>query len=430
MTTIVQSFPKSGISRVSSIDSLRGFALLGILLMNIIGFAFPFASYLNPVFDSSTAGINFFVYGFMDVFAEGAMRTIFSMLFGAGLLLFMAKDDASDEQIKGLYYRRMLLLIGFGMVDAYLFLWLGDILFVYGVAGLILYFFRNLSPAKLIASGVFLLCCLTVLHSVSHIEARRLTEQVRLVQALPPQVIKTDDQVEVLAQWKVFLSDQFLTQAQIDEEISQRQSGYSKLLISQAPIALMLQTWGLVFGSLWDALAMMLLGMAMMKWQVFNAEFSFRFYGLLCGVGLAVGIAVNLYEVVQLKASDFEIYWSGSFRPSYEVGRLAMALGYIGAVMLICKLQVLGSTRLALAAVGRMALTNYLSQSVICNTIFMGFGWGLVAELERSEIYIIVVGIWAFQLILSSLVLRRFRYGPVEWLWRSLTYGKKQPFRV
>ena len=139
---------------------------------------------------------------------------------------------------------------------------------------------------------------------------------------------------------------------------------------------------------------------------------------------------MNLYEVVQLKTSDFEIYWSGSFRPSYEVGRLAMALGYIGAIMLICKLQVLRSIRLGLAAVGRMALTNYLSHSVICNTIFMGFGWGLVAELERSQIYVIVVGIWIFQLILSSLVLRRFRFGPIEWLWRSLTYGKKQTFRV
>jgi uncharacterized protein len=430
MSTIAQPFPRSEISRVSSIDSLRGFALLGILLMNIIGFAFPFPSYLNPMFDSSTEGINFFVYVFMDVFAEGAMRTIFSMLFGAGLLLFIAKDDASDEQIKRLYYRRMLLLIGFGMIDAYLFLWLGDILFVYGVAGLILYFFRNLSPAKLVASGLLLLCCLTVLHSASHGEARRLTEQVRLVQALPPEVIKTGDQAEVLVQWNTFLSDQFLTQAQIDEEISQRQSGYLELLISLAPITLMLQTWGLVFGSLWDALAMMLLGMALMKWRIFNAELSVRFYGMLCGVGLAVGIAVNLYEVVQLKASDFEIYWSGSFRPSYEVGRLAMALGYIGAIMLICKLRVLRSTRLALAAVGRMALTNYLSHSVICNTIFMGFGWGLVAELERSEIYIIVVGIWVFQLILSSFVLRRFRFGPIEWLWRSLTYGKKQRFRV
>ena len=430
MTTIPQSFPKSEMSRVSSIDSLRGFALLGILLMNIIGFAFPFPSYSNPMFDGSTEGMNFFVYGFMDVFAEGAMRTIFSMLFGAGLLLFMAKDSASDEQIKCLYYRRMLLLIGFGMIDAYLFLWLGDILFVYGVAGLILYFFRNLSPAKLVASGLLLLCCLTVLHSVSHREARQLTEQVRLVQALPPEVIKTGEQVELLVQWNTFLSDQFLTQAQIDEEISQRRSGYLELLISQAPTTLMLQTWGLVFGSLWDALAMMLLGMALMKWRIFDAELSVRFYGLLCGVGLAVGIAVNLYEVVQLKTSDFEIYWSGSFRPSYEVGRLAMALGYIGAIMLICKLQVLRSIRLGLAAVGRMALTNYLSHSVICNTIFMGFGWGLVAELERSQIYVIVVGIWIFQLILSSLVLRRFRFGPIEWLWRSLTYGKKQTFRV
>ena len=98
-----------------------------------------------------------------------------------------------------------------------------------------------------------------------------MTEQVRLVQALPPEVIKTGEQVELLVQWNTFLSDQFLTQAQIDEEISQRRSGYLELLISQAPTTLMLQTWGLVFGSLWDALAMMLLGMGLMKWRIFNA---------------------------------------------------------------------------------------------------------------------------------------------------------------
>lgn len=126
---------------------------------------------------------------------------------------------------------------------------------------------------------------------------------------------------------------------------------------------------------------------------------------------------------MQLKASGFEIYWVGSFRPSYKVGRLAMALGRIGAIMLICKLQLLRFTRLALAAVGRTALSNYLSHFVICNTIFMRFGWGLVAELERSKIYVIVAGIWIFQLILSSLVLRRF--SPVEWPWRRFTCGKK-----
>ena len=100
-----------------------------------------------------------------------------------------------------------------------------------------------------------------------------------------------------------------------------------------------------------------------------------------------------------------------------------MALGRIGAIMLICKLQLLRFTRLALAAVGRTALSNYLSHFLICNTIFMRFGWGLVAELERSKIYVIVVGIWIFQLILSSLVLRRF--SPVEWPWRRFTCGKK-----
>lgn len=430
MTANTHIKPQNAKSRISSIDTLRGFALLGILLMNIIGFAFPFASYFNPVFDNATQGINFLVYGAMELFAEGAMRTLFSMLFGAGLLLFIAKPEASESEVKRLFYRRTLLLIGFGAVDAYLFLWLGDILFVYGVAGLLLYPFRKLSPAKLAASGFVLLVCLTLIHSISHFEAKELSQNVSAIQALPEGVPKTEEQLAAVAQWEMFLNDQFVSPKQIAGELIQRKSGYWANVVSQAPITVLLQTWGLVFGTLWDALAMMLLGMAMMKWRIFNAERSTQFYSALCAVGFSIGLIVNAYEVYQLKASGFEMYWSGSFRPTYEIGRLFMALGYIGAIMLICKHQVLDSARSALASVGKMALTNYLSHSIICNSIFMGFGLGLAGELERFEIYVIVVGIWIFQLIFSSWWLKKFKFGPAEWLWRSLTYGERQPLRI
>jgi uncharacterized protein len=421
--------PREANTRISSIDTLRGFALLGILLMNIVGFAFPFAAYFNPVFDGATHGINFLVYGFMELFAEGAMRTLFSMLFGAGLLLFVAKPYASESKVERLFYRRTLILMGFGVIDAYFFLWLGDILFVYGAAGLLLYFFRNLSPVKLAASGLFLLACLTLLHSVNHIEAKELRQSVSAIEAFSGEAAKAEAQLGVLAQWETFLSDQFLSPKQLAGELVQRKSGYWANIVSQAPITISQQTWGLVFGSLWDALAMMLLGMAMMKWRIFNAQRSTRFYCVLCAGGFTVGLGVNAYEVFQLKASGFEMYWSASFRPSYEIGRLFMALGYIGAIMLICKQEVLCSGQRALAWVGKMALANYLSHSIICNSIFMGFGLGLAGELERYEIYPIVAGIWIFQLVFSAWWLQKFKFGPAEWLWRTLTYGERQPLK-
>ena len=107
-----------------------------------------------------------------------------------------------------------------------------------------------------------------------------------------------------------------------------------------------------------------------------------------------------------------------------------MALGYIGLVMIICKLGILVWLRYALARVGQMALTNYLSQSLICNIIFMGFGFGLFAQLGRVEIYYVVFGVWVFQILFSIYWLKHYRFGPAEWLWRSLTYKKKQPLKI
>jgi uncharacterized protein len=300
---------------------------------------------------------------------------------------------------------------------------------VYGAAGLLLYFFRNLSPVKLAASGFFLLACLTLLHSVNHIEAKELRQNVSAIEALSGEAAKTEAQLGVMAQWETFFSHRFVSPKQIAGELVQRKSGYWVNVVSQAPITILLQTRGLVFGSLWDALAMMLLGMAMMKWQIFNAQRSTRFYSVLCAGGFAVGLGVNAYEIFQLKACGFEMYWSGSFRPTYEIGRLFMALGYIGAITLSCKHQVLCSAQKALAWVGKMALANYPSHSIICNSIFMGFGLGLAGELERYEVSPVVVGIWTFQLVLSSWWLQKFKFGPAEWLWRTLTYGERQPLK-
>ena len=136
-------------SIIQSIDVLRGFALCGILLMNILVFAFPFAAYSDPRVDGATEGINFALFASMDVLVEGSMRAIFSMLFGAGMLIFLSKRDTETDYLRKLYYRRTVILILFGLVNAYIFIWPGDILYTYGVAWLLLYFFRNFSALQL-----------------------------------------------------------------------------------------------------------------------------------------------------------------------------------------------------------------------------------------------------------------------------------------
>jgi uncharacterized protein len=179
-----------------------------------------------------------------------------------------------------------------------------------------------------------------------------------------------------------------------------------------------------------DAMAAMLLGMALFKAGVLTARRSARFHGVMVVLGYAVGLAVNYYEGRIIVDGGFSILALDRANLTYHVGRIAMAAGHIGVVMLFYQSGALGFLRRAIAAVGRMALTNYVMHTVICGLLFNGFGFGLFGQLERYELYYVVVSIWVFQLVVSPLWLRIFRFGPVEWLWRSLTYWQRQPMLV
>ncbi|MEX0962730.1 MAG: DUF418 domain-containing protein [Pseudohongiellaceae bacterium] len=416
--------------RIQSLDVLRGFALLGILLMNILVFAFPFAAYSDPTIDGATEGINFFVFVSMDVLVEGSMRTIFSMLFGAGMLIFLSKRDTDADALRGLFYRRTGLLIVFGLVNAYLFIWPGDILYTYGMAGLLLYFFRDFSAARLAKYSVVIFLLLGLTHIALHMDARTLRVAVEAVESLPAGTPLSNEQEQTLADWDVFLQNQFIAPELIEQEYESKKSGYVDNLIAYAPINLLLQTVVLISNTLWDVLGMMLLGMAFFKWGWLDASRSAGDYWLLVVLGFGLGLPLNYLETATYINSGYQVYWAGAFRPTYDVGRLCLALAYIGLIMLLCKYALLHWLRSSLAAVGQLALTNYLSQSIICNFIFMGFGLGLFGDLQRYQVYLVVLGVWIFQIIFSLLWLRAYRFGPAEWLWRSLTYRQLQTLRL
>ena len=416
--------------RIRSIDTLRGVALLGILLMNIIAFGLPYASYFNPIFDANLEGINLSTYIAMDVFVEGSMRGIFSMLFGAGFLLFITKPDANEGLVRGLYFRRTVLLILIGVFNAYILVWPGDILFTYGVAGLLLYVFRHYSAKKLALISGVIFALLAIMHTASHMGSRGLREEVLEIEALPASIELNEVQQQKLAEWDTFLDQQLFTPELVEQDLQIRKGGYIETFQFLVPFNLIIQTVGLVASGLWDALAMMLLGMAFMKWGIFNASRSMKFYLGMFVIGFGTGLPINYFEVNAFVSSGFEIYWEAANRPTYDLGRLLVAIGYIGLIMMICKSGILHLLRSALASVGQMALTNYLSQSLICNAIFMGWGFNLLGELDRFQIYYVVLGVWLFQLIVSPIWLRYFRFGPAEWLWRSLTYKNKQQWRL
>jgi len=429
MQNSILNEPVAESQRIRSIDTLRGFALLGILLLNIIAFSGPIAAYFDPSADNEVSGLNLAVAMFVDIWGEGAFRAIFSMLFGAGLLIFLAKPVAEEGRLKSLYYRRTWLLVAFGLFNAYILLWFGDILYTYGVTGLVLYFFRNLSAHKLALCSTILFLFLALIHTSQYFYTKALYTEYREVVLLPEGNELSEAQKQSLENWDEFLQNQQTTPEQIVLEANARSEGYIENFIFTAPINIMFQTAIFLINGFWDAAAMMLLGMALMKWNVFDASRELSFYLKMMLFGFAIGLVINSWEEVVYLSSGFEPFLSATARPTYDLGRLGMALGYIGMVMTLCKLDVLPKVRHAFACVGQMALTNYLAQSVICNTIFLGFGFGMWGKMQRYEIYFVVIGIWIFQLLFSVAWLKKYRFGPAEWLWRSLTYRKRQPLR-
>ena len=419
--------------RIDSVDVLRGFALLGILLLNILAFGLPGAAYFNPAVDGATEGADLWAYIVNWLFFEGAMRALFSMLFGAGVILLTSRAEARGGGIKvaDIYFRRNLLLILMGLIDAYLLLWWGDILFLYGLAGLILFVFRNVAPRTLFALGVACIAVFVLKHIDYNFELQELRQtmqEVHTLQAAGEEL--TAEQNAALAHFADLQREFDPLPDQIDAEINARQGGYLENVAFVAPINVLWQSKFTYLVGIWDVLSMMFIGMALLKWGIFDASRSWRFYGALAAVGYGVGIPINWYEIHMAIGSNFAWEWTRlEYIETYQFGRAGAAAGHIALVMMLCKSGVFSWVTRPLAAVGRMALTNYLSHSVICAIIFTGVGFALFGELHRYQLYYVVAGIWLFQLVTSPIWLHYFRFGPVEWLWRSLTYGERQPMR-
>lgn len=414
-------------NRIASLDVIRGFALLGILLLNILGFGLLSAGYFNPeVGSGSTArdlAVNMTVWAGVDVLFEGAMRCLFSMLFGAGVILF---TQAAREREAALHYRRNFWLLTFGLFDAYVLLWNGDVLLTYALAGMVLYPLRKLSSRKLVGCAVLLVVLMSLMNAVFSFGLNVSREA-----GTTPAGTEVEAVAEIPAEaWTDFLSGYDMSDIAVTHELIMRRDSYTSAFEYNAGV--MTEIFGFVLPVIlfWDALAMMLLGMALFRWGVLDASRSRQFHIRLMVVGFTSGLAINLYELAAAYSSGLDpLAVHGYMRPTYHLGRIGMALGYIGLVMLMCQSGWLAGLQSRLAAVGRMALTNYLMHSLICLFLFTGAGFALVGELQRWQLYPIVLVIWLVQLYLSPWWLQRFQFGPVEWFWRSLTYGRLQGFR-
>jgi uncharacterized protein len=424
--------PLAGTQRISSIDVLRGVSLLGILLMNIVGFGLPREAYANPSIGGGDSGLNFGVWLANSLFIEGTMRAIFSMLFGAGVLIFTSKAEEKGAGIAtaDLYYRRTIWLIVFGIAHAYLLLWTGEILYAYGVMGLLLFPMRRLAPKTLILAA----CCLLTIGVLLDYNDYRNATQLQAKAGLATTALASGESLspelqEADKEWTKTLAKHNPSQQEIDKNIAGMQGSYWETFFYLVPINRHSQSYIMYRYDLWDVFSMMLLGMAFLKLNIVNASKSYRFYGGMLLLGYGIGIPINYHETSLLLSQNFSYLAFKQAGITYELGRLFTVLGHVGLIMLFCKLPLLAWFKHSLAAVGRMAFTNYILHTLICNFIFLGIGLGLYGQLERFELYYVVAGIWIFQLALSPLWLHYFRFGPLEWAWRSLTYQQLQPFR-
>jgi uncharacterized protein len=413
--------------RIEALDFVRGVALCGILLMNITGFGLPDA-YENPMNAGGATGANLWAWIITQVGFEGTQRALFSMLFGASVILLTSRleregrADAAD-----IYFRRNLWLIGFGMVNAFIFLWWGDILYAYGIIALFVYAFRNMAPKWLLLIGVGALLLSAAWNAYD--TRQTLARHDAWLPAAAAQAAHrplSQEQQAAISAWEEARGHFKSTPAEIADAVQARTSGYWPMFQRTATINAWFQSWG-TYRFFFDIFGMMLIGMALFRRGVLTLERPAKLYWAMLIGGYGVGLTVNIAETRWVMDHQFSAIAFAQAAISYDLGRLAMTIGHVGALLLFVRSGTLPWLRRAFAAVGQMAVTNYLTHSVVCAILFVGLKW--YNRLERHELYYVVFAIWAAQLVISPLWLRHYRFGPVEWLWRTLTYMKKQPMR-
>lgn len=420
--------------RIIILDSLRGIAILGILLMNIPGFALPEPVLYDPSVLNEWGTINFKTWYFIEWFMEGSQRALFSMLFGAGIILFITRQE---KKVNGLwptdyFLRRQLWLLVFGLFNAFVLLWFWDILFQYAIVGIIMFAFRRLSPKALIIGAVISLLLMTTRENVDAYRQRQMIAKGEAIAKMDTTVTKlTDQQKEQLGEMTGFKEKVSAEgkKKKMEKSLLAVRGDYPAFYKYQSERSFRGEV-GYTYDGLWDIMIFMFLGMAFYKTGVMLGTASAKVYwGLFIG-GLGLGLLLSYFRLqplIDYKFDGFEYTKKVSFE-FYEISRTFRALGIFGLIMLLHKSGLFKWFFALMRPVGQMAFTNYLMQSLLVGLFFYGVGFGMYGKLERHEIYYVVAATWILEIIWSHIWLRFFRFGPLEWCWRSLTYWKRQPF--
>ncbi len=428
--------PTTGKQRFGAIDALRGFALLGILGPNIVAFSQPMNAMTDPNVIGDTPA-NHLAHTITTTVFLGKFMFLFAMLFGSGVIMYSRKfdqrelgwicnrcgyplagldDDAScpecncaDRKQKkhklsdgaGLWYFRCLLLLVFGMIHAYCF-WYGDILTFYAISGLTaLWWIRRLNPKLLFFGGLglyFFGALLLVGFSLLGYNALSQGQ-------MSANELGSNPDAEIAGYTGTYF-DAFRVR-------------FFNVLFMQLILGVFFQP------ILWGIMAM---GMGLTKMNILTGERSLRFYATWAAVLLVIGIpltAIGYWQVHQHFTVLPGFVWQSMAQP---IG-VPIALGYGAMILALTKCHWARFITTPLAAVGRMALSNYFLQTFLCTSIFYGYGIGLgyFAQLEYPALWGVMIGVWCVNIVFSMLWLRVFVMGPFEWVWRCLTYRQLVP---
>ena len=375
--------------RISSIDALRGIALCGILLINITDMGGPIAMD-RPLTVPSPGDPDWQVWTIAQLFVTGTMRGLFSMLFGIGLLIFLGQDGGAGRS--KLYVRRLMLLLLFGIIDSSVLLWPGDILITYALAGVLVLILHRLEPAQLISAALVILLLLSAwtAHEAAGIDP--------LATIYSP--------------------------AMLAREAAARLGSYGQTFVYMTNVGAAWTINLLILRAIGDTAAFMLVGMALHRHGLFTAADSALPRRMML-LGYGIGLALRLLHVVLVLGND-----GGPTLVSALVdqpGRLSTTLGHVGLFLLVWRHGAAPRLMRRLAAMGRMALTLYLGQSLIAAFIFSGFGLGMWNSLSWPQLWLVALAILAIEALFAALWFTAFRYGPAEWLWRWGTYGHRPP---
>jgi uncharacterized protein len=403
--------------RIVTLDLLRGVAVMGIFSVNVIGFAMPDPAYLNPAAYGGTTGANLAIWLANFVFIDNKLRSLFSILFGASMLLVVERAEAAGRSPAAVHYSRMFWLLVFGLLHFY-FIWSGDILTLYAVTGMAAFAFRKAPVPQLVAAAiVFFLLDAAIMGTLTQSYAAG-----DAAAAAPGATART------LAEWRATASDLLPLQPDaLARDLALFRGSYGGIVHERLTDERLTPLLNLIlFGP--DTLALMLLGMAGLKSGFLSGAWERRLYAKIAWIGIGAG------ALAEAAIAGWTIH--SGFSPTAVFAdymlvsspfRLLMAAGYAALIILLARRG--GALIRRVAAAGRAAFTNYLGTSLIAAAIFYGYGLGLYGRLDRFHAWLAAPLVWLLILAWSKPWLDRFRYGPFEWLWRSLARGALQPMR-